>query len=113
MKKLLGALVVCATLIAGFVLATPEEVWANSPAIVFNSGRDGGVCALVGVAGFNGLGRVTLLFTSSGNFRAQCAGTVNEAPPSRAIHFSPAMGPFGSTCRVIITPGGRFSGICQ
>jgi hypothetical protein len=88
--------------------ATMEQ--AASPAFVLNSGRDGATCTLSGV--FNGTGHATLVVTNPGRVNFTCNGVVLEPAPDRAI-VSTASGPFGTSCKLVVTPSGNFSTNCH
>ena len=94
----------------------PMASASEDAATVINSGRDDATCSLNASANqpFSGTGSATFVTNSGGNTLFRCAGPLGEASPTpdRATRFEGA-GPNGTTCDIVVTPGGRFSAVCN
>ena len=104
MRKLLTV-----TGIVGMLL-TSSVALSDDAAVVLNTGRDGLMCLLF--TAFTGTGDATLVTNHAGKAMISCDGLVNEAPPARALRF-PGAGPFGTSCKITITPAGSFHANCH
>ena len=104
-----GALLVVVAGVCGALALVGENADA-APAFVLNSGRDGLTCTLSGT--FSGTGNATLVGNDGGNILFRCGGSINETPPDSALNL-PATGPFGTSCKLVITPSGNFNASCH
>ena len=125
MKKLLAAFVVLGLVACNDSVTEPEVTSTDSPiaipapqfntnnaAWVVNWGRDGSFCA-IGIGGIlAGLGQQTHLINAGGVEVRRCAGDWLLAPPARASNQGLGGCAVGTTGRLTITPGGRFSARC-
>ena len=93
------------------VLLAPSVADAN--AFVLNTGRDGLTCTANNIGGYNATGDATLVVTESDKVMFSCHGVVFEEPPENTLRFDAISGPFGSSCKVVITKSGNLNATCH
>ena len=86
---------------------------SENAATVVNSGRDDAAC-IFNDGTFFGTGSATFVTNNGGNVLYRCAGSLDDASPTpNSAQKIEGSGPFGTTCQITVTPGGRFSAVCK
>jgi hypothetical protein len=105
----ISALACTSTLL--FLMPAPVNA---DPAMVLNSGRDGLECDGPLDPPWNGfVGHATLVTRASGEILVTCNAEILGDPPDVRIRVTDQPGPLGTTCDVVLTPGGRLNAICR
>jgi hypothetical protein len=101
----IGVLAIAFGVLSGFF----TDISAES-AVVLNSGRDDLSCSISGT--WNGTGKATLVTKDEEVVTFSCHGVIEDEAPDKAVRTT-GSGPEGLTCKVVVTPSGRFSAICH
>ena len=94
---------------AALVAPAPADA---APAFVLNAGRDGLYCFFDPGDPYHGEGNATVVLNDGGQTVLTCQGPIDEPPPAEVFRYDEE-GPFGTICKIMITPGGRFSIFCS